>query len=86
MKTIDTKSLLLGVGITILYLTLTSGKTSTENDNLMLSSVENRVVVFNKQTKILYTYPSNFGRIAEKPFNSYQISNDGSSLTKMDNE
>ncbi len=82
MKTIDTKSLLLGVLATVLVLTLTSGRTKDEENNLVITSRDRGLVVFNKQTMTIYEFYSTFGGISKTPGNVYKISPDGSSLQK----
>jgi hypothetical protein len=82
MKTIDTRSLLLGVGIALLFLTLTGGKKSEESADLEVSSGNNVTTVFNKQTKTIYGYYGGFkGNPHEKPDFTAKVSADGSSLT-----
>ena len=81
MKTIDTKSLLLGVGLTFLVLTLISGKLSEESDNLEVSEGNAVTTVFNKQTKTVYYYYKNItGRPNNKPNFTAKVSPDGSGL------
>jgi len=83
MKTIDTKSLLLGACLTALTFILTSSKTSSEESNIELYTRLSWTYVYNKQTKILYQYGCNGTqrKIDEKPECLYKVAADGSSLT-----
>lgn len=82
MKTIDTKSLVLGLCITFLFLTLTSGKKIEESNNLEVSEGNGITAVFNKQTRTIYYYYKNMnGRPHDKPDRIAKVSADGSSLT-----
>lgn len=81
MKTIDTKSLLLGLCIAFLFLTLTSGKKSEEGSILEVSSGNNITTVFNTQTKTIYGYYGNIkGKPHSQPDFTAKVSADGSSL------
>jgi hypothetical protein len=81
MKTIDTKSLLLGATLSVLFLTLTSSKTSSDNSDLEIFTRGNVVDVFNKQTNTIYEYPNTIkGKISDKPINIYKVAADGSSI------
>jgi hypothetical protein len=84
MKTIDTKSLLLGVLATSLVLTLTSGKTIETDDNFEFFSLPISVGIYNKTTKTIYLYTTNSqGKgMDETPSRIYKIAEDGSNLTK----
>jgi hypothetical protein len=85
MKTIDTKSLLLGVLATVLVLTLTSSKSSEEkNDNFEFLSLPLSVGIYNKTTKTIYLYTTNSqGKgMDENPSRIYKVAEDGSSVTK----
>jgi hypothetical protein len=82
MKTIDTKSLLLGIFATILVFTLTSGK-SSESSNLNVSVHQFAILIHNKTTNTIYSYNKNFG-FPEKPSVVYTIAEDGSSLVHKD--
>ena len=77
--------MLLGATVALLFLTLTSAKFQNSGNDLSISSIDNRVVVFNRQTKVLYTYPFNSGKLSEKSFSTYKIADDGSSTMKVDN-
>jgi hypothetical protein len=84
MKTIDTKSMLLGVLATLLVITLTGGKSSDEEGDLQIFSRESRINVFNKKTKILYEYLPTFkGKYPEKPELIYKVSVDGSTISPV---
>ena len=84
MKTIDTKSLLLGVLATSLVLTLTSGKVSENDDNIGFVSSPTGVGIYNKTTKTIYLYRVNSMSVGikETPENIYKVAEDGSGLTK----
>jgi hypothetical protein len=84
MKTIDTKSLLLGVLATSLVLFLTSGKVLDNNDNIDFVASPNGVGIFNKETKTIYLYKVNAMSVSlkETPDNIYIVAADGSFLTK----
>ena len=84
MKTIDTKSLLLGVTLSVLFLSLTSGKTSADNNDLQFFVTAGGLNVFNKQTNTIYEYQcSIYGQIKDKPpVNIYKVGADGSSITQ----
>ena len=86
MKTIDTKSLLLGVLAASLILTLTSGKVIENNDNIDFLGTPYTVGIYNKSTKTIYVYEIKMGgkKIEEKPSLVYKLAEDGSSLTKRD--
>lgn len=82
MKTIDTKSLLLGLCLAFLFLSLTSGKRSEDDSNLKVSSGNGVTTVFNTQTKTIYGYYSNMkGKPHSQPDFIAKVSADGSSLT-----
>lgn len=83
MKTIDTKSLLLGILVTSLILALTSAK-SVENSNLTFFSLTTSVGIYNQSTKTIYTYGINGGGtgLNETPSRIYQVADDGSNLIK----
>jgi len=81
MKTIDTKSVLLGATLSLVLLTLTSGKTSSDNSDLQIFTRGERTSFFNKQTKTIYEYNRTFkGLITETPENTYKVAEDGSSI------
>lgn len=81
MKTIDTKSLLLGAILSILVLTLTSGKTSSDNNEIQIFTKELYTYIFNKQTNTIYQYGKTFkGLITETPEITYKVAADGSSV------
>ena len=84
MKTIDMKSLLLGVLATSLVLTLTSGKISENEDNIDFVASPSGVGIFNKGTRTLYMYRIGYGAasINQKPDHIYAVAEDGSGLTK----
>jgi hypothetical protein len=88
MKTINTKSLLLGILATVLVFTLTSGK-SSESGNLNVSVHQFSLFVHNKTTNTLYSYAvrSSFtgGGFPEKPTAIYTLGDDGSSLARKEN-
>ena len=82
MKTIDTRSLLLGAALSVLFLTLTSSKTSSDIDDLEIFARGATVDVFNKKTNTIYEYDFNMkGKISNTPLRTYKISTDGSSIT-----
>ncbi len=82
MKTIDNKSLLLGAALSILLLTLTSGKTSSDNNELQIFTKGAYTYVFNKQTNTIYQYTETFkGNISETLAGTYKVAADGSSIT-----
>jgi hypothetical protein len=84
MKTIDTKSLLLGVLATALFLTLTSGKTNESDTNFQFFTTASAVGIYNNTTKTIYTYGINgMGKgLDESPSRIFKIADDGSSLTR----
>jgi len=84
MKTIDTKSLLLGILATSLVLTLTSGRTIETNDNFEFLATPASVGIFNKTTKTIYFYQTkSIGKgVNESPCCIYTVADDGSSLTQ----
>jgi hypothetical protein len=84
MKTIDTKSLLLGVLATSLVLSLTSGKIIETNDNFQFLATPTSCGIYNKTTKTIYLYQANaMGKgMDESPSRIYKLADDGSSLTK----
>jgi hypothetical protein len=86
MKTIDTKSLLLGAIATCLVFLLSSGKMPEQNDNISFVSSPTGVGIYNKTTRTIYLYKLTFGGLGlvEKPSNIYEVMNEGSSLTKKD--
>ena len=84
MKTIDTKSLLLGILATTLLLTLTSGKTSENDFSFQLFATPAHVGIYNNSTKTIYIYPYTMGvrGLEETPSKIYKVADDGSSLIK----
>lgn len=86
MKTIDTKSMLLGILSTALILTLTSGKVIENVDNIDFVGTPYTVGIYNKSTKTIYIYEIKAGgrRIEEKPSLLYKLAEDGSSLKKLE--
>ena len=81
MKTIDTKSLLLGVCITLLFLTLTSGKNAAEDNVLKVFARDKFLEIYNPSTNTLYEYGSAFvGVKTGNPINTYKIAGDGSTV------
>lgn len=84
MKTIDTKSLLLGILATTLVLTLISGKTSENNASFEFLTTQAAVGLCNNSTKTIYIYPITYGAkgLEENPSRIYKVADDGSSLTK----
>lgn len=85
MKTIDIKSLFLGVLASLLIVTLTSSK-SEEGDNIEFATASAGVGIYNKNTRTLYVYKLTFGGagLQEKPVNTYKVSEDGSHLKSVD--
>jgi hypothetical protein len=82
MKTIDLKSLSVGVCATLIFFALTSGKVSDEDNNIEVVPASPQLGLFNKQTKKLYIYNfSAVGKISEEPRYTYQVSSDGSSIS-----
>jgi hypothetical protein len=83
MKTIDTKSLLLGVFTTSLILLLTSSK-APENENLQFVGTPNGIAIFNNGTKTIYQYKGTgmTGILDPKPYGVFKVTADGSSLTR----
>ncbi len=84
MKTIDAKSLLLGILATTLVLTLTSAKMSENNDNFEFLATQTTVGIYNNSTKTIYLYPITFAGkgLEETPSRIYKVADDGSTLTK----
>jgi hypothetical protein len=84
MKTIDTRSLLLGVLAAGLVLTLTSSK-SSESSNLSFAGYQYGFGLFNKTTNTFYIYKQSMpGSMPERPSYVYKVADDGSSLTKQE--
>ena len=84
MKTIDTKSLVLGILVTVLALTLTSSK-GPENDNLSFAGYQYGFGLFNRSTHTFYIYKQSMsGNMPEKPSCIYKVAEDGSGLTKKE--
>lgn len=85
MKTIDTKSLLIGAGITFLFLTLTSGKLAEEDNNIKVFSREGFLEIYNPRTNTLYEYTPGIGARTRdgEPGTTYKIAADGSSVKKQ---
>jgi hypothetical protein len=81
MKTIDTKSLILGAALSVLFLALTSSKTSSDNSNLEIFSRGGGLDVFNRQSNTIYEYYGTVKGVRDKPDNIYVIAADGSSIT-----
>lgn len=84
MKTIDKKSLLVGICASLLILTLTSGKSTDEPGQLQLSSNMDQLLVFNPKTKTLYEYKLKVKGYDNAPNRTYKVSEDGSALTKIE--
>jgi hypothetical protein len=84
MKTIDTKSLLLGVSATAIVLTLTSGKMSENDTSFQFIAGGATVGVYNNSTRTIYLYPITFGGkgLEEVPTRTYKLADDGSSLIR----
>jgi hypothetical protein len=84
MKTIDTKSLLLGILATTLVLTLTSGKMSESNASFQFLATPATIGIYNNSTKTIYLYPFTFAGkgLEETPSRIYKVADDGSSITK----
>jgi hypothetical protein len=85
MKTIDTKSLFVGAGITLLFLTLTSEKLPNEDNNLKVFSRDLFLEIYNPTTNTLYEYSSGVGARTKdgEPGVIYKIAADGSSIQKQ---
>lgn len=84
MKTIDIKSLLLGVLATALMFTLTSSK-NAEDNTLSFAGYQYGFGLFNKTTNTFYIYKQSLpGSMPEKPSYVYKVSDNGSSLTKVE--
>jgi hypothetical protein len=84
MKTIDTKSLLIGILATVLFFSLTSWKTPQDENNIDFVASPLGVGIYNKVTKTIYMYETT-GRgagISQIPSNTYIVGSDGSYLTK----
>lgn len=82
MKSIETKSFILGVLATSLILVLTSSR-SIESENLHFIGLPNGMAVINNSTKTLYQYKGSMsGVLDEKPYHAYKLAEDGSKLTK----
>ncbi len=84
MKTIDTKSLLLGVFATIAILSLTGSRMSETDDKITFASSPAAVGIYNKSTRMLYFYKGTMGGmgIQETPSNVYEVTNGGALLVK----
>jgi hypothetical protein len=81
MKAIDIKSLLLGVCVTLLIISLTSGKKAETTDNLVPFSHGAGFGIFNNNTKQMFLYrQSGFG-ISDPDV--YQVLPDGSDIKKV---
>lgn len=79
MKTIDTKSVLLGVCATLLLITLTSGKTENTGNNLdCMYNPSTGITIFNRETKTAYSYGIGNKGIVSEPGRIFKFSNDGS--------
>jgi hypothetical protein len=84
MKTIDTKSLLLGVLATALVFTFISSKSLEGNNDIAFLTLPAGFGAYNKTTKIIYVYKAatmSVG-IKETPPDVYKLAEDGSSLVK----
>ena len=83
MKTIDTKSLLLGVVATLLIFVLTSSKSSDDNNGLVFVPSAGGMGVYNPQSKMLYLYKMWNLKINLEPSQILKPAEDGSSFTEI---
>ena len=84
MKTVDTKSLLLGVLGSLLFISLSSSKNSEHENDMDFIGSPNSVGIYNKTTKTIYLYKVNSVGIGmqESPSAVYKVGDDGSRLIK----
>ena len=80
MKTLDTKSLILGACATLLIISLTSSKTTETSNNLETVGYPGGLGVFNKDTRMLYLYQYRISGLSNKPEHTYFVASDGSNL------
>jgi len=83
MKTLDLKSLSLGVIVTLLFFGLTSSKSANDDNNIEVIPATPQFGLYNKSTRKVYIYNwSAVGKISEEPRFVYQIAPDGSSVSQ----
>lgn len=86
MKTIDRKSLLLGILATVLFFLLSSSKSGNTENDLQLFGTPEGISIYNKSLKTIFYYKiGGFGmatHVKSDPYAVYKISEDGSGLTK----
>ena len=81
MRTIDIKSLAIGILITVLGFALMSNSPQEETSDLTVSSHPTGILIYNSNTKQLFRYNMFAGTLGTSPKTTYIVSQDGSSLT-----
>jgi hypothetical protein len=84
MKTIDIKSVFLGIIITTGIIVLISGKSQVVEDEFQIVPTSLGFNVYNKKTKLLYQYIHAGTKLRSKPENIYKIAPDGSEIILQD--
>ncbi|MEX1192052.1 MAG: hypothetical protein WED10_08890 [Brumimicrobium sp.] len=82
MKTIDMKSLIIGMLITGMSIALMSNSPQEKTSTLTLSNSPNGIIIYNEDTRQLFKYDIHMGNISVSPGKTYVVSPDGSSLSK----
>lgn len=83
MKSIDLKSLLIGVLATALVVTLMSNHVPEIEKKTELISSPAGLYIYNKETNMLHVYSMFMNKLNTRPIAVYTIAEDGSSLSEI---
>ena len=85
MKTINLKSLLLGVVAAFLIIIMLSARAPEPTSNFEFVATHSGVGIYNKDTKTLYMYVGvgMAGALSTKPPIMYKVADDGASITAI---
>lgn len=83
MKTIDMKSVVIGGLIAIFGFALISSTPLDENDSIEFVPHPGGIGIYNQQSKTLYLYKMWNLKLAETPYQTFTVSDDGKTLEEI---